>query len=204
MTVAPPEARDAGTDEGEGTMENPVIGLLAARHGSRSFLPDPLPEEVVAELIEAIRLTPSCFNNQPWRYLFLASPEALEKGRRALSRGNSWADRAPLLVVGYSRPEDDCVIPDGRRYHEFDLGMATMDLILAATARGLVARPFAGFSPAKLKELFPEHIEGPARALVMLAVGRLSENEDHLPEEKKGLEQKPRVRKQAGEIVRRL
>ena len=185
-------------------MENPVIGLLRARHASRSILVDPLPDEVIGELIEAVRLTPSCNNNQPWRYLFLASPDALEKGRQALSRGNApWAGRAPLLVVGYTRVENDCVIPDGREYHEFDLGMATMDLILAATARGLVVRPFAGYSPAKLKELFPE-LEDADRPLVMLAVGALSENEDHLPPEKKGLEQKPRARKDAAEIVRRL
>ena len=185
-------------------MENPVIELLRARHASRSFLDDPLPEEVVAELIEAVRLTPSCFNNQPWRYLFLSSPDAREKGRQALSKGNAWAGRAPLLVVGYTREEDDCVIPDGRKYHQFDLGMATMDLSLAATARGLVVRPFAGYSPATLKELFPDHLADPVQPLVMLAVGYLSENEDHLPPEKKGLERKPRARKDAGEIVKRL
>jgi glutaredoxin-dependent peroxiredoxin len=186
-------------------MDNPVIGLLRARHGSRSFRVDPVPEEIVGELVEAARLTPSCMNNQPWRYLFLSSPEALEKGRQALSKGNfPWAGRAPLLIVGYAREADDCAIPDGRRYHQFDLGMATMDLMLAATARDLVARPFAGFSPAKLKELFPEHLSDADQPLVMLAVGYLSENEDHIPPEKRGMEQKPRSRKDASEIVRRL
>jgi nitroreductase len=184
-------------------MENPVIELLRKRHASRSFLPDPLPEAIVADLIEAARLTPSCLNNQPWRYLFLASPEGLTKGRNALSRGNlAWAGRAPLLVVAYTREADDCTAPDGRRYHQFDLGMATMNLMLAATAHGLIARPMMGFSPERLRERFPE-LEAPDQPLVMIAIGFLSENEDHLPAEKRGMDARPRVRKEASEIVRR-
>ena len=73
----------------------------------------------VADLIEAVRLTPSCFNNQPWKYLFLESDESLEKGRQALSKGNfAWASRAPLLVIGYARRDDDCVLPEGRVYYQ--------------------------------------------------------------------------------------
>ena len=69
-------------------MDNPILTLLNARKAGRSISSEPLPESVIAELIEAVRLTPSCFNNQPWRFLFLESPEALAKGQEALSGGN--------------------------------------------------------------------------------------------------------------------
>jgi nitroreductase len=184
-------------------MENAVVRLLHSRHAGRSISPKPLAEEVVAELIEAVRLTPSCFNNQPWRYLFLESEEARARGGEMFSASNRmWASRAPLVVVGYSRSANDCLMKDGRKYHQFDLGMSAMNLILSATAHNLVARPMAGFDPAKIKELF--QLEAEDEPLVVLAIGEPSEDEDHLPDYAKGLSKKPRQRKEASEIVRRL
>jgi len=184
-------------------MENAVISLLSARHATRAISAEAIPDDVVAELIEAARLAPSCFNNQPWRYLFLRGGEALAKGREALAEGNrAWADRAPLLVVGYSRAEDDCQIPDGRNYHQFDLGLSAMNLMLSATAHDLVARPMAGFSPVKLRQAFD--LADDEEPLVMIAVGRPSDDESHLPERYRGLGDEPRERKPADEIVKML
>jgi glutaredoxin-dependent peroxiredoxin len=186
-----------------GTMGNNVVHLLNARHATRAMLTDKLSEDAVADLIEAARLTPSCFNKQPWRFLFLESPEALAKGEQFFSKGNwEWASRAPLVVVGYSRAADDCAMKDGREYHQFDLGMAVMNLILAATDHGLVARPMAGFEPARVKELFG--LEEPDRPLVVIAIGKKSDDDSHVPEYARGADRKPRARKPAAEIVRRL
>jgi nitroreductase len=184
-------------------MDNPVLRLLHARRATRSISPEPLRADVIAELIEAARLTPSCYNNQPWRFLFLESQEARAKGHEALSAGNrTWAVRAPLLVVGYSRRDDDCVTADGRAYHEFDLGMSVMNLMMAATHHGLVARPMAGFDAETIKQEF--NLDEAAQPLVMVAIGLPSEDENHLPDRYKGLDGKPRERKDASEIVTRL
>ena len=110
--------------------------------------------------------------------------------------------KAPLLIIGYAKPEDDCIIPDGREYYQFDLGMAVMNLILSAACRGLVARPMAGFEPDMVKSIFgleKEHLP-----LVVIAVGYPSEDESHLPDHYQGLEDKPRQRKEAGKLVKKL
>jgi nitroreductase len=183
------------------TTKNPVIELLEKRVAGRSILSEQLPSSIVDELVEAARLTPSCFNNQPWRFLFLQSEEARKKGAEVLSPGNQiWAGRAPLLVIAYAQRSNDCVINDGRAYFQYDVGMAVMSLILAATAHGLTARPMAGFSPAKAKELFGLAPED--EPLVLLAIGRPSFDESHLPDHYKGLNQKPRERKSTAEIVK--
>jgi nitroreductase len=185
------------------TMDNPVLLLLHARRATRAISQEPLPESMVAELMEAVRLTPSCFNNQPWRYLFLESSEALAKGHEVLSTGNrTWATRAPLLIVGYSRREDDCLPSDGRVYHQFDLGMSAMNLMLAATHHGLVARPMSGFNPEKVRQLFG--LDASQEPLVMIAVGRQSSDESYLPERYKDRDKRPRERKEVEEIIRRL
>ena len=184
-------------------MENPVISLLAARKAGRSISTEPLSGDEVTQLAEAARLTPSCYNKQPWRFLFLQSEAALTTGRESLSEGNrGWASRAPLLVVAYSRQEDDCVSDDGRAYHQFDLGMAVMNLMLAATARGLVARPMAGFDPEQICAAFG--LSDGYRPLVMVAVGKPSDDETHLPEHFRGAGARLRTRKAASDIAKVL
>ena len=184
-------------------MGNPVVTLLGQRQASRAIDTKPLNEEQIADLSEAVRLTPSCFNNQPWRYLFLTSAEQLERGRQALTGGNrAWATRAPLLVVGYTRPGDDCVMEDGRAYHRFDLGLSAMNLMLAATHHGLIARPMAGFDPASLKHCFDLAPED--EPLILIAVGYKADDVSYLPERYRELDRQPRERKDASEIIRRL
>ncbi len=184
-------------------MGNPIIELLHARKAGRSISREPLTEDIIAELIEAVRLTPSCYNNQPWRFLFLESPEALAKGHDALTSGNRvWASRAPLLIVGYSRRNDDCILPDGRTYHQFDLGMSAMNLMMAATHQGLMARPMAGFDSEKIRESC--ELDPDSQPLVMIAVGWPSDDESHLPDRYKGADKRPRQRKDASAIIRRL
>jgi nitroreductase len=181
-------------------MHNSVLELLRDRHATRSIDPLPLTREVIDDLVEAARLTPSCYNNQPWRFLFLIRPEDREAGVAALTPGNRvWAERAPLLVVGHVRREDDCISGDGRTYYQFDLGLAVMNLMLSATAHGLVARPMAGFEPPEVQRAFG--LPDDAEPLVMVAVGWPATDEGHLPEALRGKGQQPRERVDAGAIV---
>jgi len=125
-----------------------ILPELSARRAFRSIAPDPLPEEQVARLLEAATLAPSCFNNQPWR-MIAVSGEALPSLREALSEGNRWATRAPLIVVFATKPSLDCRQDAGRDYAYFDLGQSAMALQLQAVREGLYAHPVAGYSAAR-------------------------------------------------------
>lgn len=173
-------------------MDTHILKLLKNRKASRAFSNQPLSQETIKTLMEATQLSASCFNKQSWRFLFLNDEAGLKKGRTALSKGNSWASAAPLLVVGFSKPNLDCQLPDGREYYLFDLGLATQNLMLQATELNLIARPFAGFSPKKLKAEFniPEEYE----IYVMLAVG-YEGNINELDEELQKKSQAQRTRK---------
>ena len=196
--LIPSGAGGVRSDE-EVPVSNVVVDLLSARFPGRGIAEAPLEGSVVEELAQAARLTPSCRNFQPWRFLFLRGEDALTRGRAALAEGNGWARRAPLLVIATARREDDCHSPDGRDYYRFDLGMAVMNLMLAATARGLSARPMAGFDPAVVRERFD--LEPDVEPVVMVAVGQPSTDDDDLPEHHRGGHLRPRVRKPAAEIV---
>ncbi len=112
----------------------------------------PLSEADIDSLVEAMRLAPSCFNNQPYRPTFVYGLEALASIKTALSKGNEWAQRAQLIIVVATRPPDDCLIGD-RQYFLFDCGIAIGELVLRATELGIIAHPIAGFSPKKAREV---------------------------------------------------
>ena len=50
----------------------------------------------------------------------------------------SWAKKAPLLIIGFSKQDLDCHSRDGRNYYLFDLGMATQ-IILTMTGMNLTS-----------------------------------------------------------------
>ena len=149
-----------------------VKEAIKQRRAFRSLKPVEITEELIYDLAECARLSASCFNNQPWRYVFVYDPEVLKEMHKALSPGNEWARDASMIIAVFSKKEDDCVIRD-RKYYLFDTGMATGSLILRATELGLVAHPIAGYSPKKTREILGIPDEHNVIALVI--VGKHSE-----------------------------
>ncbi len=142
---------------------------IHARRAYRSLKPVEITRELVEDLATHAGLSASCFNNQPWRFVFVYDRETLEEMWGALGRGNEWVQLASMIVAVFSRPEDDCRIRD-RVYHQFDVGMATATMILRATELGLVAHPIAGFSPKKVREILG--IPGDYQVITLMNVGK--------------------------------
>jgi len=132
-------------------MQMDVKEAIETRRAYRSLEAFAVTDEVVRKLAEAASLAPSCFNKQPWRFVFVSDPGVLKELHAALAEGNKWAFKAPLIVAAFSRKELDCIVK-GREYFLFDLGAAVGFLILRATELGLVAHPIAGFDEEKAKE----------------------------------------------------
>ncbi len=144
--------------------------LLNERRAYRSLEPFEISEEMLEELGKAAQLMPSCFNNQPWRFVFVKDEPNLNLLKNeALSKGNAWARHASMIVVVFSKKEFDCVIGD-RLYYQFDSGMATAAVILKATELNLVAHPIAGFSPKKVREIV--NIPPEYEVITLLIVGK--------------------------------
>jgi nitroreductase len=158
-----------------------VIEAIEKRRAFRSLIPVKITENLIKDLAESAQLSASCFNNQPWRYVFVYEPEMLKKMHEALSSGNEWAQKASMIIVVLGKQEDDCVIHD-RIYYRFDIGMATMAIILRATELGLVAHPIAGYSPKKTREILgiPEDVD----VVTLVIVGKHSDKIDPVLSEK--------------------
>lgn len=149
-----------------------VSQAIKERRAYRSLDPVEITEDLVRDLAGSAVLAPSCFNNQPTRFVFVYDPDVLLKMREALSQGNMWAQAASMIIAVFSRKEDDCVIKD-REYHQFDCGLASGLLILRATELGLVAHPIAGFSPKRTREILG--IPDEYKVITLIIVGKHSE-----------------------------
>ncbi len=164
---------------------------ILARRAYRGLRTDPIAEEDLLKLIQAAHLAPSCFNNQPWRYILVTERQMLEKLWESLSSGNYWMKNAPAMIVVYTKEDFDCKLSDGRNYALFDTGLSVGFLITQATRMGLVAHPVAGYDPIKVKELFG--LDG--IVITLIAVGKRgnfeSLNEKHLEREFGERQRKP-------------
>lgn len=129
-----------------------VAEAIGKRRASRVLLSREIDDEAVATLVEAVRLSASCFNNQPWRLVICRSEESLAKVKESLPRGNAWATRAPMIIAVAAKEPDDCQLSDRRAYFLFDCGLGIGQLELRATELGLIAHPIAGYDPLKVKE----------------------------------------------------
>jgi nitroreductase len=146
-----------------------VSEAIQTRRAYRSLQQVDITRETVEDLARHAQLSASCFNNQPWRLVFVYEKAKLDEMYEALSRGNAWAKQSSMIIAAFTKPGDDCQIHE-REYHQFDLGMATATMILRATELGLVAHPIAGFSPKKVREVLG--IPDEYTVLTLIIVGK--------------------------------
>jgi nitroreductase len=146
-----------------------VIDAINTRRAYRSLAPTPITEELVRDLVRCAQLAPTCFNNQPARFVFVWEPSMLEKMKPVFNKGNAWCHADSLMVAVFTEKEADCVIKD-REYYLFDTGMQTAFLILRATELGLVAHPIAGYDPEAVRRVLkiPEKMT----VITLVNVGR--------------------------------
>jgi nitroreductase len=198
-----------------------LLKAISDRRAYRALSPEPLPEDAVRRIVEAGALAPSCYNNQPWRIVVrdvpvltdgpqdgapsLARGDALPPDalREALAEGNAWATRAPLIIAVAVRASDDCRLEDGRDYALFDAGLCAMNMMIQATAEGIVAHPIAGYNPKKAKAALG--IPADYVLAVLIVVGKHGDPEapDAPPLKEWQLkgETAPRQRKPLGEVA---
>ena len=178
---------------------HPIEDLLQRRWSPRTFASKPVEREILLRLFEAARWAPSSFNEQPWRYVLATQehPERLLEAHSVLSPGNVWATKAPVLICTVAQLAfAKNAKPNRHAFH--DVGAASENLLLQATALGLFGHQMAGFDVEKARVVFqiPEGYE----PVAMMALGYPADLES-LTEEQRAYETRPRERRPIEEFV---
>jgi nitroreductase len=150
--------------------------VIERRRSTRSLAPVAITDAMVRELAHAASLAPSCYNRQPWRFVFVYEETTLDAVKAALnSPGNDWAKKASLIVGVFSEKNLDCIVKE-REYFLFDTGMATGMMLLKAVELNLLMHPIAGFDEEKAKKAMG--IPAGMRLITLLICGAKADSID--------------------------
>ena len=150
-----------------------INSLIASRWSGRAYDPQrELTQEQILTLLEAARWAPSCYGDEPWRFIICnrqTDKQAWENAFQCLSEGNrQWAQHAPVLILvlantAFSHNDKE------NRWAAYDTGAASVCLCLQATELGLMVHQMGGFDADEAQRTFVV----PARfaAMSMMAVG---------------------------------
>jgi nitroreductase len=179
----------------------PIHELIAARWSGRAYdSTRPVSQELTLALLEAARWAPSCYGDQPWRFVVWNRGEdaaAWQTAFDALAPGNQgWVKDAPLLLLVCA---DTLFKHNGNpnRWAQYDTGAAAENLCLQAEALGLMAHQMGGFDPdrARVVSGVPEQFT----LMAMIAVGFPADPSTFSPEVR-DREIAPRKRRALGEL----
>ena len=151
----------------------PVDATIAERWSGRAYdAAKPVSHEQVIALLEAARWAPSCFGDEPWRFLVWnksSNPQAWQQAFDCLVPGNqAWVIDAPVLVLtcadtlfGHNQKPN--------RFAQYDTGAAAENLCLQAASMGLMAHQMGGFDADLAREKFS--IPAQYTVMAMISVG---------------------------------
>jgi nitroreductase len=174
----------------------PVNDLIARRWSSRGFdLQQPVARDDLLSLLEAARWAPTCFDEEPWRFVVFDRGQD-EAGWNAaqeclLQWNRPWAERAPLLIL-VACAKKFTANGEINRWSAYDTGAAVENLVLQATSLGLMSRQIGGFDESMTRSRFavPDEYE----VMAFIALGHPVENIDHLYEKHREAELAERSR----------
>lgn len=123
-----------------------VIEAIRTRRSIRRFKTDEIPEDVLIDVLDAIRMAPSWANTQCWEIVLVRDRETKEKISEEVLAPKNPAKRgvaeAPVVVVALAREGvsgfyKNEPITDKGDWFMYDVGVAMQNLCLAAWERGL-------------------------------------------------------------------
>lgn len=124
--------------------------FFTTRFSPREFTGQAIAETDFFAVLEAATTAPSCFNEQPWRFV-LGTKEAFLD---ILLPGNvEWAKAADRFILICAEP---AYKRNGKpnRYAAFDSGTAWGYMTMEALNRGIYLHAMAGFDAQKASEVF--------------------------------------------------
>jgi len=146
-----------------------LMEAIKGRRSIRKYKPDPVSEEALRVLVEAVRWAPSWANTQCWEVIIVRDPNMKSALANTLTKTNpslSSMTEAPLVIVlcgkkgvsGFKKGEAATVKGD---WLMFDTGIAMQTLCLTAHSLGLGTVVVGLFDHKKAEEILgvPQNAE---------------------------------------------
>ena len=159
-----------------------VLEIIQGRWSPYSFSQHPVKEFKIKAMFEAAGHAPSCFNEQPWMFVYTTCEDepVFKDYLGFLAESNQiWAKNAWALIITLARTK---FTHNGKpnRFALYDTGMAVANLSLQAMAFDIYIHQMGGFSVEKVREYFrlPDDIE----PVSVMAAGFLGDGNELPPD----------------------
>ena len=154
-----------------------INDTLANRWSGRAYdASQQVSHAQIIALLEAARWAPSCYGDQPWRFIVWdkhADAQAWQQAFDCLAPANqAWVKDAPLLLLVCA----DSLFSHNQhpnRWAQYDTGAAAENLCLQASSMGLIAHQMGGFNAESVQAAFG--VPAQYTPMAMVAVGYAAE-----------------------------
>lgn len=154
-----------------------MLEIIKERQSDRKYSDKPVEKEKLERILEAGRMAPSACNAQPWKFVVVNSPDVLAEIADAASEKtlgmNTFLKQAPVLVVVVREKANLTSRIGGtiknKDYSLIDIGIATENICLQATAEGLGSCIIGWFNENRVKKTLG--IPSEKRVEVIISIG---------------------------------
>ena len=154
--------------------------LSLKRESCRNYTNKKVNRQDLNEIVEMARQSPSACNSQPWKFIIVDNEKA--KLIPPLLQGggfNKWTEKVSSFIIiceTFAKLYDG-ISNDSQHYAKIDIGIATANLTMAATSKGLSTCIMGYFNELKIKEIF--NIPIVIKICLVIAVG-YAENSNNI------------------------
>jgi nitroreductase len=133
--------------------------VIRERYSVRAYRPDPVEDEKLQEVLEAMRLAPTANNRQPFQFIVIHTEGREEELNRIYYK--DWFVQAPIVICACGIPAQSWVRGRAKNYNDVDVAIAMDHLILAAANLGLGTCWIGAFDPDAAREILglPDGVE---------------------------------------------
>ncbi len=155
-----------------------VLEAIRTRRSVRKWLPKPVPDELIEQILDAGRWAPSAGNFQPWAFIVIQSPETKERIQKVAEESKNlsriWSPyfregrsrgyivdlrHVPVGIAIFADPRHAPPHTGGEMGHVVGASLAAMNMWLAAHSLGLGACYWSHMMQDKMKVIVgvPHH-----------------------------------------------
>jgi nitroreductase len=132
--------------------------VIRKRYSVRSYKPDPIEEDKLQRVLEAVQMAPTAADRQPFSLVMVRTTGKQDTLRRIYDR--EWFTQAPFLICACGMPDQAWVHRNGKNHYEIDVTIVMDHLTLAAANEGLGTCWIAAFDVDAARSILklPDHI----------------------------------------------
>lgn len=147
------------------TAGNPVTDLLLSAWSPRNFTAEPVTDQQIDMILQCGIKAPSSRNGQPWHFTVLKDEALMKEIISNIVPGN-------VIIIISGKESATGTTPD------FDCGLTTQNMFIAATSMGLGGRIYGGPIAAARGKREALQIPAGFTPVMMLKVGNIEKGPD--------------------------